>query len=103
MEGIAPFAAAFLLISVMELGDKTQLLVISLSTKHRPLSVAAGGFLGEAAVTAIGVGIGPAVATALPVLHGRLISGALLIGVRACSLCPAALAEAAAPDETQRS
>ena len=50
MEGIAPFAAAFLLISVMELGDKTQLLVISLSTKHRPLSVAAGAFLGESRI-----------------------------------------------------
>jgi len=103
MEGIAPFAAAFLLISVMELGDKTQLLVISLSTKHRPLSVAAGAFLGETAVTAIGVAIGLAIATTVPVLYVRLISGALFIGFGAWSLRPTAEAKEAEPEETPRS
>ena len=80
MEGIAPFVAAFLLISVMEIGDKTQLLVISLSTKHPPLPVAAGAAIGETAVTAIGVVIGVAIATAVPILYVRLVSGVLFIG-----------------------
>src|SRR5437867_1426006 len=103
MEGIAPFAAAFLLISVMELGDKTQFLVISLSTKHRPLPVAAGAFVGETAVTAIGVAIGLAIATTVPILYVRLLSGALFIGFGAWSLRPTAEAKEAEPEETPRS
>jgi putative Ca2+/H+ antiporter (TMEM165/GDT1 family) len=88
MEGPAAFAAAFLLISIMELGDKTQLLVISLSTKHPMIPVAAGAALGVIAVTAIGVAIGIAIATAVPILYVRVLSGALFIGFGVWALRP---------------
>lgn len=88
MEGAAAFAAAFLLISIMELGDKTQLLVISLSTKHPMIPVAAGAALGEIAVTAIGVAIGIAIATAVPILYVQVLSGALFIGFGLWALRP---------------
>lgn len=102
MEGLAPFAAAFLLISVMELGDKTQLLVISLSTKHRPLPVAAGAVLGEIAVTAIGVAIGLAIASAVPILYVRVISGALFIGFGLWALRPQVESVEPRPEEDVR-
>lgn len=88
MEGPAAFAAAFLLISIMELGDKTQLLVISLSTKHPMIPVAAGAALGVVAVTAIGVAIGIAIATAVPILYVQVLSGALFIGFGLWALRP---------------
>jgi len=88
MEGVAAFAAAFLLVSIMELGDKTQLLVISLSTKYPMIPVAAGAALGVIAVTAIAVAIGIAIATAVPLLYVQVLSGALFIGFGLWALRP---------------
>ncbi len=94
MEGLAAFAAAFGLIALLELGDKTQLLIISLSTKHPPASVVAGAFLGEAAVTAIGVGIGVAAAAIVPFLAIQVASGILFIAIGLWNLRPERPAEA---------
>ena len=49
MEGVTAFGAAFAVVALLELGDKTQLLVISLATRHAALPIAAGAFLGETA------------------------------------------------------
>ncbi|OGS51450.1 MAG: hypothetical protein A3K65_06375 [Euryarchaeota archaeon RBG_16_68_12] len=81
MEGLSAFAATFVLVGLLELGDKTQLLLISLATKHRPLPIIAGAALGETAVTAIGVGVGAAIVAVVPVVALKLASGALFIGI----------------------
>jgi len=81
VEGLSAFAAAFILVGLLELGDKTQLLLISLATKHRPLPLIAGAAIGETAVTAIGVGIGVAIIAVIPILALKLVSGALFIVV----------------------
>jgi len=81
VEGLSEFAAAFILVALLELGDKTQLLLISLATKHPPLPLIAGAAIGETAVTAIGVGIGVAIIAVVPVLALKLVSGALFIAV----------------------
>ena len=94
MEGLAAFAAAFGLIALLELGDKTQLLLISLATKHPPAPVIAGAFLGETAVTAIGVAIGVAAAATVPFLAIQVASGILFIAIGLWNLRPEKTAEA---------
>lgn len=47
LEGIYPFFIAFLLIFISELGDKTQLLVLSFSTKAKTYSILLGVALGS--------------------------------------------------------
>lgn len=81
MEGASAFLAAFALVGLLEIGDKTMLLMISLATKYPPAPVIAGGVLGETAVTAIGVGIGAVIIAFIPILAIKLISGALFIAV----------------------
>lgn len=88
MEGPAAFAVAFALIALLELGDKTQLLLISLATKHPPAPVIAGAFLGETAVTAIGVAIGVAAAAIVPFLAIQVASGILFIAIGLWNLRP---------------
>ena len=65
MEGIVPFAAALGLIALLELGDKTQLVTISLATRHPWAPVLAGSVVGLVATTAIGAAIGGILATTL--------------------------------------
>lgn len=65
MEGLIAFIAALGLVAVLELGDKTQLVTISLATRHPWKPVLAGTVLGLAATTAIGAAVGGVLATAL--------------------------------------
>jgi putative Ca2+/H+ antiporter (TMEM165/GDT1 family) len=65
MEGVVAFGAALGLIALLELGDKTQLVTISLATRHPWAEVLAGAVLGLAAATAIGAAVGGLLATAL--------------------------------------
>lgn len=62
MEFIYPFFIAFLLIFISELGDKTQLLVLSFSNKTKPfmilLGVALGTFLSHGIAILFGSSIG---------------------------------------------
>ncbi len=81
MEGASALLAAFALVGLLEIGDKTMLLMISLATKYPPLPIIAGGVLGETAVTAIGVGIGAVIVAFIPILVIKLLSGALFIAV----------------------
>ena len=55
---LAPLISAFVLISLTELGDKTMIAVITLSSKYPKRTVFLGSFLALAAVTAVGVVIG---------------------------------------------
>ncbi len=65
MEGAVPFLSALGLIALLELGDKTQLMTISLATRHPWKDVLAGAVLGLVAATAIGAAVGGILATTL--------------------------------------
>ncbi len=65
MEGAVPFLSALGLIALLELGDKTQLVTISLATRHPWRPVLMGAILGLIGATAIGAAIGGILATAL--------------------------------------
>ena len=61
-----PLLTALAIVFVAELGDKTQLLLLALATRHRPGPVLAGLVLGYATTTVLGVLVGAAVGTTLP-------------------------------------
>jgi putative Ca2+/H+ antiporter (TMEM165/GDT1 family) len=65
MEGFVAFGTALGLIAFLELGDKTQMLTISLATRRPWLAVLVGASTGLIAATAIGAGIGGVMAAAL--------------------------------------
>lgn len=65
MEGVAPFITALGLVALLELGDKTQLVTISLAARHPWREVLSGAILGLVAATAIGAAAGGILATAL--------------------------------------
>jgi Ca2+/H+ antiporter, TMEM165/GDT1 family len=61
------FAATFVALFIAEMGDKTQLAAISMtSDSHRPLPVLAGAVLALALVTAIGVIFGTGLLRIVP-------------------------------------
>ncbi len=60
MEGLVAFAAALGLVFVMELGDKTQIALVSLAARHPWRPVLAGGAVGLVAATAVGAVVGAA-------------------------------------------
>ncbi len=75
------FAATFVTLFVAELGDKTQLAVITLTCKHqRPLPVLLGAVAALAAVTTIGVLGGQAIARVIhPQLMHKIASGLFVL------------------------
>lgn len=81
MEGLAPFSAAFALIAVLELGDKTQLATISLAARYPRAHVLLGASAGLALVTAVGVAAGAILAGLLGawLVAIKIVGGALFI------------------------
>jgi putative Ca2+/H+ antiporter (TMEM165/GDT1 family) len=74
------FAATFVALFVAELGDKTQLAVITLTSKHQsPWSVFLGASAALALVTLIGVVFGQAVTNIIPAELLRKIASGLFI------------------------
>lgn len=65
MEGLAVFAASLVLVTLLEIGDKTQLVTISLATRYPWTPILAGAIAGLLATTAVGAAIGGVLATAL--------------------------------------
>jgi putative Ca2+/H+ antiporter (TMEM165/GDT1 family) len=76
---LAPLISAFVLISLTELGDKTMLAVITLSSKYPTRTVFLGSFLALATVTAIGVLIGEVLFQFVPSWMVGLAAGAVFI------------------------
>jgi len=65
MESLLVFGTALGLVALLEIGDKTQLVTISLATRHPWAKVLPGAVLGLTAATAIGATIGGVLATTL--------------------------------------
>lgn len=65
MESLVAFGATLGLVALLEVGDKTQMLTISLATRRPWASVLGGAAIGLVAATAIGAAIGGVMAAAL--------------------------------------
>lgn len=74
----ALFVAAAV-VFVAELGDKTQLLAMTLATRHRPLPVLAGIALAEGTTNLLGVVVGGTLGAALPEPALRIGGGLLFL------------------------
>ncbi|UCC18220.1 MAG: TMEM165/GDT1 family protein [Promethearchaeota archaeon] len=78
-----PYFAGFVYIFIMELGDKTQLLTISLSSRYiaYPLEVWFGAFLALVSVAWIGILLGGIIAQKVPKFYLKIISTSIFIFV----------------------
>ncbi|MBT0159641.1 TMEM165/GDT1 family protein [Candidatus Bathyarchaeota archaeon A05DMB-2] len=76
---VLPIVSTFLLILVSELGDKTQLAVISLSSNYRASHVFAGAMLAFLAVDGVSLAIGGTLLAFLPIRLVLIISGSVFI------------------------
>jgi putative Ca2+/H+ antiporter (TMEM165/GDT1 family) len=73
-------ASSFSLVALMELGDKTQLAVVSLSAEYdAPVMVFIGVMLAFAVLTTLGVVLGAAISRWVPLKYVRIGSGLLFI------------------------
>ena len=76
------FLGTFALLFAAELGDKTQLAVISMTAKHsRPLPVFMGAVLALGLVTALGVLFGESLTRLIPASLLRRIAASLFVAM----------------------
>ena len=81
-EGLKVLLSTFALLFVAELGDKTQLAVISMTAKHKmPLYIFVGAALALSAVTALGVMGGELLTRVIPEAVLRKIAAVLFVGM----------------------
>jgi putative Ca2+/H+ antiporter (TMEM165/GDT1 family) len=81
-EGWKILLSTFALLFVAELGDKTQLAVISMTAKHKaPLWIFVGATLALAAVTGLGVLGGELLTRIIPEAVLRKIAAVLFVGM----------------------
>lgn len=76
---LAPLAASFVLVVIAELGDKTQIAVISLSSRFKALSVFFGAMLAFLLTTGIAVVIGDMLALMVPLFWIRIIAAIIFL------------------------
>lgn len=74
-----PFVAAFVVIFLAELGDKTQLITISFSSKYPHVPVFLGVFLGMGMITILGVIVGTILFEFIPIFYVKILSGLIFI------------------------
>lgn len=74
-----PIISTFLLILVAELGDKTQLAVISLSSNYKASHVFAGAMLAFLTVDGISLAVGGTLLALLPIRLVLIVSGVVFI------------------------
>ena len=77
---MSAFAVAAALVFVAELGDKSQLLVLSLATRYRPLPVFLGFAIAEGGANVLSVIVGGVLGATLPDAPLR-VAGGLLFGL----------------------
>jgi putative Ca2+/H+ antiporter (TMEM165/GDT1 family) len=79
-EGFKILLSTFALLFVAELGDKTQLAVISMTAKHKaPLWIFVGATLALAAVTGVGVLGGELLTRFIPEMVMRKVAAVLFV------------------------
>lgn len=71
---------AFAVVFVAELGDRTQLLLLALATRHRATPVIGGLLVGYGTMTLVAVALGTAVGSALPDTVVQTGSGLAFLG-----------------------
>jgi putative Ca2+/H+ antiporter (TMEM165/GDT1 family) len=76
---LAALAASFALVALAELGDKTQIAVITLSSRFKVFSVFVGAMLAFLVTTGVGVAIGDALTLVLPTFWIRVAAAILFI------------------------
>jgi len=80
---LGALAVAFGLAAVSELGDKTQLAVVSLASHHSRRAVFAGASLAEVLMTGVAVTVGAALWVVAPVLWIQVASGIAFVAIGA--------------------
>ena len=86
MDVIVPFLLAFGMIIVTELGDKTQLMTISLASRYSRRTVFLGAMLGMGLVAVIGVVIGLLLGAAFDAFWVKIIAAVIFIAFGAWTL-----------------
>jgi len=76
---LAPLVTSFVLVAIAELGDKTQIAVITLSSRFKAFSVFSGAMLAFLLTTGIAVAIGDALALVLPLFWLRISAAAIFL------------------------
>jgi putative Ca2+/H+ antiporter (TMEM165/GDT1 family) len=76
---LTPLVASFVLVVVAELGDKTQIAVVTLSSRFRAFSVFSGAMLAFLLTTGIAVAVGDALSLALPAFWIRVIAATIFL------------------------
>jgi len=76
---ITAFLTAFASVFIAELGDKTQLVTLSLSSRYPPLQVLSGAMLALIVLISLAVGLGNVIYTYVPLQVITLVSGAFFI------------------------
>ena len=79
MSWYIPLTVAFVTIFLAELGDKTQLITISLASKYPRMPVFLGVFLAMSIVTIIGVVVGAILFSFIPIQYVKILSGLIFI------------------------
>lgn len=74
------FFIAFGVVFIAELGDKTQLVALSLATRHRLITVLAGITLAYAITNGLSVIVGGLLGAALPTTVISIVGGVLFLG-----------------------
>ena len=74
-----PLVVTFIAIFVAELGDKTQLITISFSSKYPHVPVFLGVFLGMGMITILGVIVGTILFEFIPIFYVKILSGLIFI------------------------
>ncbi len=75
----AAAVAAFLLVALAELGDKSQLLLVAFAARYRPLSVLAGAAIAVAALQLLAVAAGGLAGSLLPTALVAVVAGIAFI------------------------
>jgi len=76
---LAPLISSFIIITITEFGDKTQLAAITLSTRYKPAHVFLSALLAASLVDGVSILIGTALATFIPISLVSLGSGIVFI------------------------
>ncbi len=76
---LLPLLSSFVIVAIAELGDKTQIAIVSLSAKHKPRSVFVGGLLAFALVDGVSALVGGAVSPFIPEFWINLVGGIVFV------------------------